>query len=185
MPACECELRLGETPLCEQWQLELLHSLYERQEIAISAQGVRGAALVRGLLEASAAGRPPPGRPPPGRPPAHAAEEALSRGVTLLVRVLRIWAPEAREGASGAALLAAAAALKARANSLYAAGYFAGAMRKYLRALWLLQNGDAVERLDAPMRDAVGIGEGRCRFGQAEAAELQAPTRLLLTPPGS
>ena len=94
-------------------------------------------------------------------------------------------APRSPVGRSGPADAARATAdwqaasdLKERANALLTAGFTAGAMRKYVFACWLMQDGREKYEPYAPMTDVVGVGKGdeprHCRFPPALAAKVKA-----------
>jgi tetratricopeptide (TPR) repeat protein len=70
--------------------------------------------------------------------PPHSLSLLLSLGACLGTSQVP---PEPRDGQSGAFLLKIAEDLKQRANALLNAGYTAGALRKYKRAVWLIQDG--------------------------------------------
>jgi len=71
-------------------------------------------------------------------------------------------------------LIAAAQDLKERANALYSAGFTAGAMRKYLRATYLLQGGSEPEKVSSPLVLVLGAGTGESHFGDEHMEQVKA-----------
>ena len=91
---------------------------------------------------------------------AAAAKHVASNGLVLSLTVLNQEPPEPRDGVRPEALLASAESLKERANALMTAGYTGAAMRKYVRATWLMQDGKSEYNPGLPMTEVVGIAKG-------------------------
>ena len=174
--------RVGDLPLADDWVLMMLMTMYQGERATISAAGADAAYLFRAFcalrrehggcaVDADAG-----------------AAHVAAHGLELTLAILEQAPPEPRDGVSAPALLAAAASLKARANALLNAGHVSAAMRKYVRATWLLQDGDAAYDPALPMAEVVGVGRGdeprRTRFGapalRAQADELRLSLHMNL-----
>ena len=163
--------RFGDLPLCEEPQLRMLRGLYAGERATICATRSHASRLVTALatlLEAQG-----------GCPfdPSGMTAFLSGSGLRLTLQVHSLGAPFPRDGVTGTELLAAARELKTRANALFAAGYHAGAMRKYIRCTWLVQDGEWPDDPFCPMAEAVGLGKGpeprRHRFDASQEAELR------------
>ena len=96
-----------------------------------------------------------------------------SSGAVVTFQMLGIQGQPERDGHSSSQLISLINDLKLRANALFEAGYTGGAMRKYVRAAWLLQDGEEKENAAAPMVEVVGVGSGKCRFVAEDAAAVK------------
>ena len=162
------QFRTGEMPLCEDWMLEIFHTAHPTEQYSLACEGEHAAKLVRGLASLFAKQR---SRTIDGDA---LAKHAAAAGAVVTFQMLGVEEQPARDGKDSAALIASIGELKLRANALFEAGYTAGAMRKYVRAAWLAQDGDAKEDPAAPMVDVVGIGSGKCRFAAGDCETVKA-----------
>ena len=177
-------IRLGDLPLAEPWAIKMLRTMYKGERSRITTRGDKAAYLVEALSElrdaardAADGGGAADGSVTIGM--GSAAAHVRGHGLEVLVEVVETRPPAPRDGVSGAQLLASAEDLKERANALFKKGYTAGAMRKYKRAMWLMQDGREKE---APPSQAlvqtVGTGGGdeprHCRFEEGQRAAVDA-----------
>lgn len=170
--------RIGDLPFAEDWVLMMLMTMYHGEKAKITAKGAQASYLLKGACEL---------RKTCGGCQVDvesAAKHVAAHGLVLHVTVLDQAPPEPRDGVSGAALLASAESLKERANHLLNAGYTGAAMRKYVRATWLMQDGKAEYDPALPMTEVVGVGRGdeprKTRFGSAELLEKATALRVSL-----
>ena len=168
-------LRVGDLPLAEDWALLMLMTMYQGERAKVTARGAKAGYLVEALC---AMRRDQGGCSVDATAAAAHVRGAAAGGLVLTLTILHHRPPDPRDGVSGARLLASAESLKTRANALFNAGYVSNAMRKYVRATWLMQDGDESEAPNAPMTQVVGIGKGgeprRTRFNASQAAAVTA-----------
>jgi len=138
--------------------LQVFYHVHHTEHFTLSCKGAHARTLVDALAKLFAA----------------LGVHVEREGLELTCRVLDINAQMSREGHTSAALVAIIEDTKRRANALFEAGYVAGAMRKYVRATFLAQDGDEKEDPGAPMIEVVGTGSGTCRFDAGDAAKVTA-----------
>jgi tetratricopeptide (TPR) repeat protein len=164
-------VRMGDVPLAEEWVLQMLMSMYAGERATVRARGERAVYLLCALCQLRSA------RGGCRLNVGEASAQVKSRGLKLSLTILDQQPPAPRDGVSGAMLLAAADDLKQRANALLNAGYTAGAMRKYVRATWLMQDGKEKDDPSLPMTAVIGVGRGPeprvCRFEASQAAAVK------------
>ena len=168
----QLKFHVGDMPFAEDWVLLMLMTMYHGERAKVTAKGAKAAYLLRGLCEMR---RAQGGCPIDADSAAAHVEKA---GLTLQLTILNQQPPDPKDGVSGPQLLASAENLKERANALLNAGYVANAMRKYVRATWLMQDGKEKEDPAAPMTEVVGIGKGdeprKTRFLDSQAKAVKA-----------
>jgi len=167
--------RTGDMPLAKDYMLQVFMTMYHGEKAKLKATGE----VATQMLEAICAMRKTHGGCPIDL--TSAGPHVANRGLTLSVTILNHQMPQQKDGVTGEVLLAAVENLKDRANALLNAGYVAGAMRKYVRATWLMQDGIAKDDPSQPMTEVVGIAKGdpsdgplKHRFEPSQAAQVKA-----------
>ena len=150
----------------------MVMTMYHGERAKITAKGEKAAYLLNALC----AMRKAQGGCPIDA--SSASAHVKSSGLCVKMTILDQQPPDPKDGVSAAALLASAEDLKERANALLVGGYVANAMRKYVRATWLMQDGKEKEDPGAPMTEVVGIGKGdeprKHRFEPSQAKAVKA-----------
>ena len=164
--------RTGDAPLAEDNQLMLLMTMYQGERAKVTAKAEEASKLLTALCAMRAA------QGGCGVDAKAAAKHVAQVGLTLHVTILSQLPPASRDHLHGLELLAACEDIKARANALLTSGKTAGAMRKYVFATWLMQDGKEAYNPGLPMTEVIGVGKGDeprvCRFPPELAPKVKA-----------